>query len=597
MAGLLTSRGKPNVKPNEIGGVKAKEAEEKALMSSKLTTPTVTDTQTDQLSIAPITTDAVDTPILPDIEAQTDVKTTPLSITPPVETDKDQVDVQQQTTDPATNIALNRLQASMAASNLATAQRLGGREDLTAGAKAALRATQQRDAQAALSEATADLAVAEKQNKLEHDAFYGYDKIDPETGETIHIMGTSEINDLIANTTNDQNLLNLQDQGSQITSTAITGYIELMKSDVTDVDGDGKIDVNDWLNDPVFVKKVEDWWKFSGDGGEWTGSDVQVASLNSMLNAATTTTIDKNINSIKKSIGYDLLSPDDKTAYDEIFDTMKSVNLLGGDFQDIKDADGNIIGKKLVDLATGNIIGEEIYYEGHSADEKVDADDEDETLTAGDITYNDLTGNITIVNDDGEVEDITETYDPKLVDDAFHTVSNMVIEAGREANPELYDIVLQTQKDAIRDAMVLAPSDKKWLKDLDITEDSPAYQAILDDTSVETPSDGAKYTWGFLHEEDGKLDANEFDADNKSSEERDIFSFFEGKDIDDGSKDEKFLSGDMFKYDGKVYVYDKAVIGQRSPENDYTRYYFYDAITGEKYFVSTGASKGKLNKA
>lgn len=114
-----------------------------------------------------------------------------------------QIDIPQPTVptptpaDPITNVALNRLQASQAASELATAQRLGARQDLTAGAKTAIQATQKRDAQSALSEATAALAI-DAQNREDADVTQAVNMFDNfvltklEGGE---IDPTSYIND------------------------------------------------------------------------------------------------------------------------------------------------------------------------------------------------------------------------------------------------------------------------------------------------------------------------------------------------------------------------------------------------------------------
>lgn len=556
-------------------------------------TPVFLDTPSTQMDEQP--TQQVLGPLASDI-------TTPTVTTPTVPTPKDKLvdvsidtpkpDVDTGVTTPSlsqifqgnVNRIMDRIAAQGDSARLAQAQRVAADPYMTQGAKAATLAQMERQIGLTQAEAAGQLgqqALNVAQLQLQEDTLKGYDIVDPVTGELKHIKGTAEINDLVATTENDIKMLSLQDQGTTVTSNAITGYIELMKGEVGDVNNDGTVDVNDWLADDVFVDKVKDWWEFSGDGDEWVGSDAQIHSLNMMLKSATTPTVKKNIENTKGLIGYDQMDENEKGVWDQIFEDQIELIATGGDLQNILDKDGNVIGQKVVNVATGGTVGEEMYFEGFGPEDAAGFESvEDGEVTEGTYSYDEITGEVSITGADGETQVLD--YDPALPDTAFTKVSNDIISAGRDANPVLYDMVVDSRATFAVDEMIdnnIFEFDEDW--NIEVGDD--VYNTILEDPRVKNNVRGDRKL-----AERGYSPSEEFQYFDGLTEK-----FSGGPTADGVYFTEKIEPGTpimLLTEDGdrRMFIYKETIHLDDVHGNDELDYRFIDPFTGDEYQLYAG---------
>ena len=563
----------------------------------------------EDVEIAPITLNTSDTVTIDPIETPVidDVEIGSIGTPDPIEEDTPDIDQLIKT---QTNLAFDRLGATAESARLAEAQRIAASSTMTEGAKRAARAGLERDISSATAQAAGDTAVAAQQLKvnqanidkefqLKEDITKGYWKTDPVTGEKTWIKGTAEIDSEQADLIKQQGDLKIDDQilknnelGTAHWGTMIGSHIDTIEDagGMTDVNGDGVIDVEDWLSDGTMLEYVKNWWKYAGDGEEWTGSPSQIDTLDKLIKGHITSDFDKNVEDTKEIIDYDNLTPEEQDYWDTIFKEQGDFLGGGGVMKDILDKDGNVIGLQYVDRISGENITDPTYFDGFGPDDAVglESDDsEDGDGTPNTIDFDPVTGIIISFDDDGKPTDITATYDPGLSDHAFHPVSNMIIDAGRDVNPELYDIVLATRVDFLEGELALAPIDKNFLSTYGLTEFSPEYQAMVNDPKYASTDDvhGFSFQW----EHDNMSGA--FDAGNKASDERNILGFFEGQNID-GQTDPKFDNGEVFIYNGRLYIFDR-ISTRKTDRNNETTYYFFDAITGEEYWAKAPGGEGE----
>jgi len=505
-----------------------------------------------------------------------------------------------------TNVAFDRLGASAESARLAAAQRIAASSTMTAGAKRAASAGLERDISSATAEAAADASIAnsklkiDQKNKddafkLQEDLAKGYWTEDPETGEQSWVMGTSQIQAMIANTNNSKSLLELNEMGSTSTGTALADYIGIYKGTITDVTGDGLVNAEDWLKDGVFMEKVKKWWEFSGDGKEWTGSDAQVSFLNKTINTVTPSAMNKKIEEWKQDIGYYNMSDEDKAIHDGFFEDQKQIAVFGGDIQNIYGEDGQVIGMKVVNLLTNEAVGEPQYYDGFSAEDEVNFEEEvDPEEASTDYTYDANLGTVTATNAAGDTEILD--WDPTVVLTAFAPVGDTILDAGRDANPDLYDAVVTSRSEFVIDDMM--DSGTFVFKDnWNIEEGSDVYNTIANDPRVSKNSMGGK----------------KLAEDNYSSKEE--FQYFGGltqpfangpnangdlyTDIIDPGTPIMLDMGDYRTPDGttKMFIYKKTILHNKGG-NDELEYRFIDPLTGDEYklFVGNDGRKNSLKK-